>query len=66
MELLVIKAGTDYIRIKEGTYAAVGLNQASVFPLEQLEQVQHHLICVQKNGFPRAAVYRLLLTEMPL
>lgn len=66
MELLVIKTGTDYIRAKEGIYSAVGLDKASVFPVERLAQVKIQLAEVQAGGFPEAALYRLTLTETPL
>ncbi len=66
MELLVIKSGTDYLRFNKGTYAAVGLDKASVFPLERLAQVRDQLTAVQASGFPGAAIYRLTLRETPL
>ncbi|MBC2711903.1 MAG: hypothetical protein HGJ94_13215 [Desulfosarcina sp.] len=66
MELLVIKNGADYIRIKDKSYSAVGLDKASVFPFEGLAKVKDQLTDVQAGGFPEAAIYRLTLTETPL
>lgn len=66
MDLLIIKCGQDYIRVKEGAYFAVGLDKASVFPMHQLDQVKARLKQVQASGFSQAAIYRLTLTESPL
>ena len=66
MQLLIIKNSDEYIRIKDGSYYAVGLDKASVFPLEQLAQAKDQLADVQNHGFPKAALYRLTLTESPL
>lgn len=66
MELLIIKIGTNYIRFKENGYYAVGLDKASVYPFDRLEQVRQQLADVRAGGFPQAAIYRLTLTEVPL
>lgn len=66
MELLVIKNGADYIRVKDGSYLAVGLDKASVFLFERLAQVKDQLTDVQGSGFPEAAIFRLTLRETPL
>ncbi len=66
MELLIIKTDDDYIRVKDGLYEAVGLDKARVFPMEKLDRVKTHLAEVRAGGFPRAAIYRLCLTEKPL
>ena len=66
MELLIIKTDDDYIRVKDGSYEAVGLDKASVFPMAKLNQVKKHLAGVRAAGFSRAAIYRLCLTEEPL
>jgi len=66
MELLVIKNGTDYIRIKEDAFLAVGLDSASVFPFDQLDRVSQLQRDAREQGFPEAAIFRLTLTETPL
>ncbi len=66
MELLVIKNGTDYIRIKDGTFSAVGLEKASVFPLDRLAYVNDQLADVRAGEFPQAAIHLLTITETPL
>jgi hypothetical protein len=66
MDLLIIKCGCDYIRIREEKLIAVGLDKASVFPMNRLDQVKDDLKRIQESGFPEAAIYRLTLTEAPL
>lgn len=66
MELLVIKSGNDYIRLKDGRATTAGLDKASVFPAAQLDQVKAQLADLRQNDFPDAAIYRLMLTETPL
>lgn len=66
MDLLIIKCGHDYIRIKEDAFFKVGLDKASVFPMDQMAQVKNRLKQVQDSGFAQAAIYRLTLTESPL
>jgi hypothetical protein len=39
-ELLVVKAGDDYIRFVEDDFQRCGMNKGSVFPLGQLKEVQ--------------------------
>lgn len=65
MDLLIIKCGRDYIRVKEDTFITVGLDKASVFPMDQLDQVRDRLKRVQASGLVQAAIYRLTLTERP-
>ena len=66
MDLLIIKTGDTYLRLKEGNWITVGLDTASVFPMDQLDRVRDHLAHVRQHGFPHAAIYRLTLTESPL
>lgn len=66
MDLLIIKCGHDYIRIKDEAYLTVGLDKASVFPMDQIDQVKQRLKQLQDNGFAQAAIFRLTLTESPL
>ena len=39
-ELLIVKAGDDYIRFVEDDFQRCAMNKGSVFPLEQLEKVK--------------------------
>ena len=65
MELLIMKNKTEYVRVKEDTYLFVGLDKASVFPLEKLETVQGHIKKLQGQGFEHISIYRLKLSEEP-
>ena len=66
MELLVIKNGPDYFRIKDGSFLLVGLDKASVFPSGQLDRVKELHRSARGQGFPEATIFRLTLTETPL
>ena len=65
MELLIIKNKNEYLRVKDREYLFVGLDKASVFPLEKLETVQDHIKKLQDQGFEHIAIYRLKLSEEP-
>jgi hypothetical protein len=63
LELLILKAGADYIRIKEETFLRTGLEKASVFPMSHLRQVKRHAEELKKLGFAEVCVKKLILTE---
>ena len=65
MELLIMKNNNEYVRVKEDAYLFVGLDKASVFPLEKIETVQRHINKLQAQGFKHASLYRLKLIEEP-
>lgn len=67
MELLILKTGDRYIRIKADGPHIVPLDKASVFPMNQLEKVKAH----QQNlcdaaGFENVYIKKLILTEEDL
>lgn len=64
-ELLVLKVGGDYLRVREGNAQRCGLEKASVFPLSRLEAVRAHLAELLAGGFPEARLCRLKITEEP-
>lgn len=64
-ELLIIKNNEEYIRIKDDAYKCCNLDKASVFPMENLDQVKTHVEQLKKSGFPSASIYKLILTEEP-
>lgn len=66
MQLLVIKSGGTYLRIKEEDEFWVGLDKASVFPMNRLSRVKDLLTRLLQKGQSDAAIYRLTLTETPL
>lgn len=65
MELLIIKKAHTYVRVKDGDYFFVGLDKASVFPMEMLETVGEHIGNLRRRGFEDVAIYRLTMTEEP-
>ncbi len=66
MELLIIKSGNDYIRVKKEKYFLVRLDKASVFPMEKLNLVKLHKSRLNMEGFKEVDIKRLILTEKDL
>ena len=66
MELLIIKTGKDYIRVKDDNYFIVQLDKASVFPLEKLDLVKNHESSLRQQGFKDTYIKKLILTEEDL
>lgn len=62
-QLLVLKVGTDYIRVRAGTYLPCSLQQASVFAADQLETVRGHRDALQRTGIPEVRICRLTIDE---
>ena len=56
MELLIMKNKTEYVRVKGDAYLFVGLDKASVFPLEKLTTVRGHIKKLQDQGFEHVAI----------
>ena len=65
-QLLIIKTGESYIRVKEGTYNICGLDKASVFPMDKLETVRGHVADMEKKHGWHGTIHRLILREEPL
>lgn len=63
MELLIIKSGQDYIRVKTEKYILCQLDKASVFPMDKLEEVKTHTQILRDKGFHRISICKLTLTE---
>lgn len=66
MELLIIRSGKDYVRVKGGDYILCNLDQASVFPMDKLDVVKDHLGILRKRNFASVSVNRLIISEEPL
>ena len=66
MELLIIKSGQEYIRCKDNDHLLVRLDKASVFPMEQIDQVRQHETRLKENGFDTVRIKKLILTEEDL
>ena len=65
-ELLIIKSGEDYVRVKTENYSLCQLDKASVFPIDNLAEVKKHVKKLKEKDFPLIAIYRLTLREEPL
>jgi len=66
MELLILKSGATYIRIKEHQFERVNLDKASVFPFAQMHQVKAYEARLKTNGFESVCIKRLILSEKDL
>jgi hypothetical protein len=63
MELLIIKAGKDYIRFKNENYYVVKLDKASVFPFDKLDIAKSHASSLKNRGFKDVLIKKLTLIE---
>ncbi len=66
MELLIIKTGTRYIRVKPEGLFKVDLDKASVFPMDRMEHVRRLEQEIRAKGFEAVSVKKLVLTEEEL
>lgn len=66
MELLIIKTKDTYIRVKEDGFLIVGLDKASVFPMENLEKVRTYEARLKTEGYSDITIKKLVLTEEDL
>jgi len=66
MELLIIKSGKKYIRVKQDNYILCLLDKASVFSSDSLTMVKDHVKKAAENGLPDVSIYKLKLSEEPL
>jgi len=66
MELLIIKSGEDYVRVKTENYSLCQLDKASVFPIDNLDEVKKHVKKLKEKDFPLITIYKLKLIEEPL
>ncbi len=63
MELYTIKSGDKYVKTSGGHYQLCGLNKASVFPDEALNEVREHRIRAEKEGLQDLGIYLLTIIE---
>ncbi len=63
MELLIIKSGSDYIRVKKNRFVFCGLDKASVFPLAMAEAVRALRDRLESEGVEKVSIKKLILTE---
>ncbi|THB74136.1 MAG: hypothetical protein D3926_22535 [Desulfobacteraceae bacterium] len=62
-ELLIIRAGADYIRVKDDGFNRCGLEKASVYPVDQVEKVRGLACELETQGFEAVVIKKLILTE---
>ena len=65
VELLIIKAGNDYLRFDGHGYHRCELNQASVYPLTQAAAVRARFRRVRDQGMAEAELKKLVIREEP-
>jgi len=63
MELLILKSGTAYIRVRENQFFLVGLDKASVFPMDQITRVKEYETQLKTLGFESVCIKKLILSE---
>ncbi len=63
MELLILKSNTTYIRVKENQFLRVGLDKASVFPMDQIKMVKEYEARLKIQGFESVRIKKLILSE---
>lgn len=66
MELLIIKTRDRYLRFKQGDILEVGLDKASVFPMERLDHVKTLEQKAAAKGLNPTCIKKLVLTEEDL
>ena len=66
MELIIIKTGNDYIRVKEDQFISVQFDKASVFPMDHLELVREYEANLRAAGYTNVALKKLVIEEEDL
>ncbi|WDP92053.1 MAG: hypothetical protein HUN04_20950 [Desulfobacter sp.] len=66
MELLIVKTGGQYLRFKDGAILEVGLDKASVFPMDRMAHVRALEQQAAAEGFKDIRIKKLVLTEEDL
>lgn len=66
MELLILRSGASYIRIKTDGGHLCGIEKASVYPIQRLSEVKQLVPVLSRQGFKHISIRKLILTEIPL
>ena len=66
MELLIIRTCDNYLRFKEDRILEVGLDKASVFPMDRLSHVKDLERRATAQGFEKTRIRKLILQETDL
>lgn len=62
IELLIIKEGDDYFRFRDSSFERCVMSKASVFPLDQEQQVDELLKLLAEQGLS-GTVMKLIIRE---
>ncbi|MCP3900535.1 MAG: hypothetical protein GY707_12565 [Desulfobacteraceae bacterium] len=65
-ELLIIKDGKEYIRVKDDIFLKCGLDKASVYPMSKLGSVKALVKTLHDKGMTSACIKKLNLIEEDL
>lgn len=66
MELLIIKSNDQYLRVTPDEFFLVGLDKASVFPMDRLYHVKTCEKEAIKQGYKDIRIKKLILSEEDL
>ena len=62
-QLLIIKSGRDYIRVKDNRFIRCSLDKASVFPMDQVDHVKSLAARLKQSEYIDVCIRKLVLTE---
>ena len=65
VELIAIKSGHDYIRMIGDGFELCGLNKATVYPLDKLDEARESLLRVKPELQTGPQLVRLSILEEP-
>jgi hypothetical protein len=66
MELLIIKTAAGYLRVKPDEFSVVGLDKASVYPMDRLAHVEALEREATARGYDAVRIKKLMLIEEDL
>jgi hypothetical protein len=64
-ELLIVKAGNQYLRFLPEGHQCCTFAKASVFPLDQVAEVREHMRRAHADGASDLALQKLTIIEEP-
>ena len=64
-ELLIVKAGNQYLRFLPEGHQFCEFDKASVYPLDQVAQVRERIHRAQENGIADIELRKLTIIEEP-
>ena len=64
-ELLIVKSGDQYLRFLPEGHQFCKFDKASVFPLDQVTEVQKRILRAQNDGVAEIELRKLTIIEEP-